>query len=69
MNHISVEQKKLPLNSILFQYIEKHHAEQMIGRKMSDDEWERFVRRFQNHFGELSSELASEFLQTWEEEE
>jgi len=54
---------------VLYQYIERHHAESMLDRPISPEEWDRFLKRFQDTYAELASELAYECLQTWDWEE
>ncbi len=59
----------MPRRWVLYQYIERHHAESMLNRPISPEEWERFLKRFQDTYAELATELASDCLQTWDWEE
>ena len=53
------------LRPTLWQYIEKEHIEMMISvdeeTTITDEEWELFIRTFQNAFGNEVSGIALEY--------
>lgn len=60
------------MNGCLWQFIERHHIEEMCGEMISDDEWYLFVEAFQDGFANDVSQLAVEYWMnrhTWSDEE
>jgi hypothetical protein len=51
------------LKGTMWNYIEKHHMEEMCREKISDDEWDLFLEAFQDGFADEVSQLAVEY---WE---
>ena len=51
---------KLELNNTLYQYMNKEHLDSE--NKLSDDEWENFLDRYQDDFANSCSELAHELF-------
>ena len=62
---------KQELSNTLYQYMNKEHLD--LENKLSDDEWENFLDRYQDDFAnscsELAYELFAEYLNLIEEEE
>jgi len=60
------------MNGCLWQFIEKHHIEDIGGKKIRDVEWYLFVEVFQDGFANQVSQLAWEYWvnrHTWSDEE
>ena len=54
------------LKNTLWQYIDKEHMEMNTDETITDEQWDLFIRRFQDAFADEVSQLATEYWQSFE---